>query len=271
MFDITPTTFILDMNGHGWREEMNNFLTFFKEHSKNSSDQTAGLSTLLTSPQKVSKLMGSPSKKTLTKYSSPKMSETMNSGMNIWLLKPTEYNCGRGINLFNKLPSLDFYLKCLQKGSDQQKGSTLLIDKARGAPVNVVKSQRFVIQKYLEKPLLINNRKFDIRVWVLIDHEMNLYCFKEKYIRLSSEPFTLDEDKITDKFVHLTNNAIQKHGKHYSQHESGNIISFNDLKVEFCNKIFIRRYKYMRTLKTITYQFLNGLIFSIELHQNCRS
>ena len=33
---------------------------------------------------------------------------------------------------------------------------------------NYLKSTSFVIQKYLERPLLIKDRKFDIRVWVMV-------------------------------------------------------------------------------------------------------
>lgn len=55
-----------------------------------------------------------------------------------------------------------------------------------------IKHNAFVIQKYIERPLLICNRKFDFRVWVLLDQDQNLYLFKEGYIRTSSSEFSID-------------------------------------------------------------------------------
>lgn len=43
-----------------------------------------------------------------------------------------------------------------------------------------------MIQKYIEKPLLIDQRKFDIRLWVLVTHDLKCYMFEEGYIRMSS-------------------------------------------------------------------------------------
>jgi tubulin polyglutamylase TTLL1 len=68
----------------------------------------------------------------------------------------------------------------------------------------------FIIQKYL-KPFLYNNRKFDIRHYLLITSVNGLikgYWYKSGYIRTSSEKFDLED--IENEFIHLTNDAIQK-------------------------------------------------------------
>lgn len=59
-----------------------------------------------------------------------------------------------------------------------------------------VKSEVFVVQKYLEKPLLIDKRKFDIRLWVLLSVDGRCYIFRDGYIRTSSQKFTMDESLI---------------------------------------------------------------------------
>lgn len=65
-----------------------------------------------------------------------------------------------------------------------------------------------MIQKYLERPLLIKKRKFDIRLWVLVTHDMKCYQFKEGYLRMSGREYTLNPNQQDNPFVHLTNNAI---------------------------------------------------------------
>jgi hypothetical protein len=87
-----------------------------------------------------------------------------------------------------------------------------------------VKTEVFIVQKYIESPLLLDGRKFDIRLWVLITHEHKCYLFKEGYIRTSSYEFTLD--KIEHPFVHLTNIAVQQVDKNYGAKEDGNTLSF---------------------------------------------
>ena len=92
------------------------------------------------------------------------------------------------------------------------------------------KHNSFIIQKYIERPLLINQRKFDIRVWIFIDSEGDAYFCKKGYLRTSSKKFFLDADDPDNRFVHLTNIAVQKHSESFGQHEDGNILSFKQFQ-----------------------------------------
>ena len=75
----------------------------------------------------------------------------------------------------------------------------------------------------MENPLLIFNRKFDIRVWVLVTHTMDVYFCERGYIRTSSEEFNIYSENY---YIHLTNNAVQRNSDNYGLHEEGNLITF---------------------------------------------
>ena len=103
-------------------------------------------------------------------YKCPTVHPTHFCGKNIWIFKPSELNRGRGIQLFNTL-------KAFKKLINQYR-----IDVAK-------KSKRkhctCIVQKYIERPLLLNERKFDIRVWVLVTQSLRVYMFKDGYLRTS--------------------------------------------------------------------------------------
>ena len=73
----------------------------------------------------------------------------------------------------------------------------------------IVDNPGCVVQKYIEHPYLVDQRKFDIRQWFLVTNwsPLELYIYDEAYCRFSKEEFTLDN---FDKFIHLTNQAIQR-------------------------------------------------------------
>ncbi|XP_003385337.1 PREDICTED: protein polyglycylase TTLL10-like [Amphimedon queenslandica] len=110
----------------------------------------------------------------------------------LWICKPTGANQGKGI----------FLVKSLQQVKDK-----LAFDEAH-CPVTRHPTQR-IIQRYIHNPLLIEGRKFDIRVYMLlIAGEKSIFAFyREGYIRLSCLPY---DDKSMDMTIHLTNQYIQK-------------------------------------------------------------
>ena len=95
-----------------------------------------------------------------------------------------------------------------------------------GASTGTMKHNSFIFQKYIERPLLIKGRKFDIRCWVLWNYDSKVYLFKEGYLRTSSQVYKIDPENPDDMFTHLTNNAVQKTSKDYGAHEDGNQISY---------------------------------------------
>lgn len=213
---------------------MQEFVKFFKKHSNKEEDEQESI------PKQLPKVNNKNSFKTnFTNFNfkpnftfaQPKMHPCFLNNCNLWLLKPHELNRGRGISLFNKLTTFKNFLNIYQ-GIDPTPRIKSEGDRSPSTRNNFPKTNKFVIQKYIEKPFLINNRKFDIRIWTLVDHELNLYVFKEWYIRLSSEYYSLSDNNIENLFVHLTNNAVQKNSAKYGKLEKGNIISNHEFKVK---------------------------------------
>ena len=76
--------------------------------------------------------------------------------------------------------------------------------------------------------MLVQQRKFDIRVWVLLTQDRRVCIFREGYIRTSSSVFTLDQSQISKPEIHLTNNAVQQKLEDYGKFENGNMLSYTE-------------------------------------------
>ena len=88
-------------------------------------------------------------------------------------------------------------------------------------------SNQIILQKYIEQPLLYNKRKFDIRIWVLITNNLELYVFKEGHLKATSINYDIESKNC---YVHLTNYSVQKYNENFSKFEYGNEISFDQFE-----------------------------------------
>ncbi|XP_011877213.1 PREDICTED: tubulin glycylase 3A-like isoform X2 [Vollenhovia emeryi] len=104
---------------------------------------------------------------------------------NIWILKPGDDSLGRGIVLKSSL--VDIIAKVSQAAKE-----------------NI----EYVVQKYIERPLLVHKTKVDIRQWFLITNTQPLvvWMYKDILIRFASKDFTLGD---FHESIHLCNTTVQ--------------------------------------------------------------
>ena len=116
----------------------------------------------------------------------------INGQKNIWIVKAGRKSRGRDIALFNDLNKLKLHTSS---------------------------PNAWVVQKYIENPLIICNKKFDIRQWVLISNSdpLTIWVYKKCYLRFSLEDYS--DDNIMNLFIHLTNNSISKKSSKFNLSE----------------------------------------------------
>ncbi|EFO61188.1 Tubulin tyrosine ligase [Giardia lamblia P15] len=121
---------------------------------------------------------------------------------NIFIGKPGAKSRGRGIFCSNDI------LKLLVL--DEHGGTDSEFELPDEAAVN--SSDRYIIQRYLETPLLLGGYKFDIRQWVFVSSINPLIIFQwtSPYLRFCSSKYSLNEDDLKNPYIHLSNNSVQK-------------------------------------------------------------
>ena len=103
----------------------------------------------------------------------------------LWISKPSNSSCGRGIQVFR---------------SDSN-----------------INPKQGIIQKYIRKPLLLEGRKFDLRIYVLVTSfdPLKIYIYEEGLVRRATQQYTTTKGSLKTRCVHLTNYSVNKHSAAY--------------------------------------------------------
>jgi len=117
----------------------------------------------------------------------------------IWIMKPAAKARGIGIFMVSKLSQL-------RKWSTKSAG---------GDP--------YVISKYVDRPLLIGGKKFDLRLYVLVTsyRPLQVFFYREGFARFCNENYSHDFSDKDNHFMHLTNVSVQKTYSSYNNTHGG--------------------------------------------------
>ncbi|XP_047112495.1 polyglutamylase complex subunit TTLL1-like [Schistocerca piceifrons] len=127
--------------------------------------------------------------------------EYRKSPQSTWIMKPCGKSQGAGIFLINKLSKL-------KRWSRESK-----------MPFNpALVKESYVISRYIDNPLLIGGKKFDLRLYVLVTsfRPLKAYLFRLGFCRFCTVKYDASIQELDNMYVHLTNVSVQKHGGEYN-------------------------------------------------------
>ena len=138
-------------------------------------------------------------------YILPNDSETFEhefkkSKKNIWIAKPVNMSRGRFIKLI--YDSHSYRKLCIH--------------------ANANSNIQYLISKYLDKPHLLNNKKYDLRIYVIVLSftPLKIYLYYNGLVRFATEDYI--KDNYDNIFIHLTNYSINKQNPNYKSNIKDN-------------------------------------------------
>ena len=99
---------------------------------------------------------------------------------------------------------------CKPDGGAQGNGIFLV---RSGQEHRLTRGDKFVVQRYIHKPLLLDGYKFDLRLYVLITSvdPLRCYLFTDGLARFCTQPYAAPTAKNLDQtYMHLTNYSLNK-------------------------------------------------------------
>ena len=127
--------------------------------------------------------------------------EYKKSKKSIWIAKPVNMSRGR-------------FIKLIYNAQTYRK---IMIDSSNNS-----NNIQYLISKYLDKPHLLNNKKYDLRIYVIVLSftPLKIYLYYNGLVRFATEDYI--KDNYNNIYIHLTNYSINKQNPNYKKNLKDN-------------------------------------------------
>lgn len=134
----------------------------------------------------------------------------------VWIMKPIGSAQGKGIFLFTRLSEISEW----KTDYKSIKGTNATSGRGKEDEKEV---EAYVVQRYLQYPLLIGGKKFDMRLYALVTSfsPLKVFQYRRGFARFTNSRYSSKIEDIYNGFMHLTNVAIQKTAENYDERTGG--------------------------------------------------
>ncbi|KAI9319270.1 tubulin-tyrosine ligase family-domain-containing protein [Dichotomocladium elegans] len=138
----------------------------------------------------------------------------------VFIIKPSMANKAAGIHVFNSLDQLYSIFEEDESDSEEEED-----DDDEYGQEDLTQVREWVIQRYVHRPLLVNNRKFHVRAYVLAVGNIKVYLYRDMLALFALKEYNLDD--LSEPLAHITNTCIQT--DHADFEESASVRLFWEL------------------------------------------
>lgn len=84
----------------------------------------------------------------------------------------------------------------------------------------LIKDSKWVVQKYVERPLLIHGTKFDLRQWFLVTdwNPLTVWFYRDSYLRFSTQLYSTHRLDRCERKTHLNHTESLNRAKITPRH-----------------------------------------------------